>query len=150
MPPPSPSTFTTIPILPLRSALSPATKPAFLAALRDALLNVGFLYLSETGLPRELVDAVVRECGLFFEALPLCEKEAVEMKRQRSFLGWSRVSCVFSFFVFVVVFFLGWVRGCFEWVMCAGARPRPRPRRKSGSSSAREEEIKRELYVRIY
>jgi hypothetical protein len=99
MPPPPPSTFTTIPILPLRSALSPATKPAFLAALRDALLNVGFLYLSETGLPRELVDAVVRECGLFFEALPLCEKEAVEMKRQKSFLGWSRVSCVFSFLV---------------------------------------------------
>jgi hypothetical protein len=107
-PPPAPTTFTTLPILPLRSALSPATKPAFLDALRDALLNVGFLYLSETGLPDELVDAVVRECRLFFEALPLCEKEAVEMKREKSFLGWSRVS-LRVFFLFCSLLSLVWV-----------------------------------------
>ena len=89
----SPPPFTSLPILPLRAALDPATKPAFLAALRSALLNVGFLYLSETGLPRELVRDVVRECGRFFDELPLEQKEAVEMKRQKSFLGWSRVSC---------------------------------------------------------
>jgi uncharacterized membrane protein YidH (DUF202 family) len=91
-------TFTTLPILPLSSALDPATKPAFLAALRSALLNVGFLYLSETGLPDALVSDVIAECKLFFEALPQEEKERIEMKNERSFLGWSRVSASLFFF----------------------------------------------------
>ncbi|KAF1998623.1 Clavaminate synthase-like protein [Amniculicola lignicola CBS 123094] len=75
--------FTHIPILPLSHALSPTTKPA--------LLNVGFLYLSETGLPDDLVANVITECRDFFEKLPWEEKERIEMKNERSFLGWSRV-----------------------------------------------------------
>ncbi|KAH7394414.1 hypothetical protein BKA66DRAFT_410823 [Pyrenochaeta sp. MPI-SDFR-AT-0127] len=84
-------TFTEIPILPLSQALDPATKPKFLADLRAALLNVGFLYLSETGLPAQLVQEVITECRGFFEKLPWEEKEAIEMKNQKSFLGWSRL-----------------------------------------------------------
>ncbi|KAF9692163.1 hypothetical protein EKO04_010149 [Ascochyta lentis] len=82
---------TTLPILPLSASLSPTSKPHFLTSLRSALLNDGFLYLSETGLPEQLVRAVVGECKLFFEALPVCEKERIEMVKQRSFLGWSRL-----------------------------------------------------------
>ena len=89
---PPPSTFTEIPILPLPQALDPATKPQFLDSLRDALLNVGFLYLSETGLPDQLVKDVIEQCHAFFEKLPQEEKEKIEMKNQKSFLGWSRVS----------------------------------------------------------
>jgi isopenicillin N synthase-like dioxygenase len=85
-------TFTTLPILPLSQALNPNTKPRFLADLRSALLNVGFLYLSETGLPDELVRDVIKECKGFFENLPQEEKERIEMKNEKSFLGWSRVS----------------------------------------------------------
>jgi isopenicillin N synthase-like dioxygenase len=85
-------TFTNIPILPLPKALNPETKPQFLAELRDALLNVGFLYLSETGIPDQLTQDVVRECRDFFEKLPREEKERIEMKNEKSFLGWSRVS----------------------------------------------------------
>jgi isopenicillin N synthase-like dioxygenase len=85
-------TFTNIPILPLSQALNPETKPQFLAELRDALLNVGFLYLSETGLPDQLIQDVIRECRDFFEKLPREEKERIEMKNEKSFLGWSRVS----------------------------------------------------------
>lgn len=85
-------TFINIPILPLSQALNPDTKPQFLAELRDALLNVGFLYLSETGLPDQLIQDVVRECRDFFEKLPREEKERIEMKNEKSFLGWSRVS----------------------------------------------------------
>ena len=85
-------TFSTIPILPLSHALSPSTKPHFLASLRSALLNVGFLYLSETGLPDALIDDVKAECKAFFETLPWEEKERIEMKNEKSFLGWSRVS----------------------------------------------------------
>ncbi|KAF1349438.1 Clavaminate synthase-like protein [Lizonia empirigonia] len=84
-------TFTALPILPLSRALDPATKPQFLADLRSALLNVGFLYLSETGLPEELVQDVIRECKGFFENLPQAEKERIEMKNEKSFLGWSRL-----------------------------------------------------------
>ena len=84
--------FTQIPVLPLSAARDESTKPRFLADLRSALLNVGFLYLSETGLPESLVDDVVRECVGFFETLPVEEKEAIEMKNCKSFLGWSRVS----------------------------------------------------------
>ncbi|KAF2127989.1 Clavaminate synthase-like protein [Dothidotthia symphoricarpi CBS 119687] len=87
----TPQTFTTIPILPLSQALDADTKPQFLADLRSALLNVGFLYLSETGLPDGLVRDVISECGGFFERLPLEAKEQIEMKNQKSFLGWSRV-----------------------------------------------------------
>ena len=96
--PPS-STFSHIPILPLSLATHPSTKPQFLSFLRSALLNVGFLYLSETGLPEELVGKVVRECGRFFEELPGGEKERIEMKREWSFLGWSRVSVILFHFL---------------------------------------------------
>jgi hypothetical protein len=91
---PPPSTFSQIPILPLSHALDAETKPAFLASLRHALLNVGFLYLSELGLPAQLLQDVKRECVGFFQDLPLEEKERIEMKNQKSFLGWSRVSFV--------------------------------------------------------
>lgn len=92
--------FTAIPILALSRARDPATKPQFLQDLRHALLNVGFLYLSETGLPAQLVQQVIRECAAFFEELPWAEKEAIEMKHQKSFLGWSRVSGMRDFFSF--------------------------------------------------
>jgi isopenicillin N synthase-like dioxygenase len=85
-------TFSTLPVLPLGAARNPSTKPQFLADLRSALLNVGFLYLSDTGLPEGLVEEVVRECREFFEGLPEGEKEKIEMKNAKSFLGWSRVS----------------------------------------------------------
>jgi isopenicillin N synthase-like dioxygenase len=99
-PQPSTSTFTHIPILPLSHALHPSTKPAFLSSLRSALLNVGFLYISETGLPDQLVQDMISQCHAFFEKVPQEEKERIEMKNQRSFLGWSRVSGLFRFYVF--------------------------------------------------
>ncbi|KAF4302562.1 putative naringenin 3-dioxygenase protein [Botryosphaeria dothidea] len=88
------SPFTSIPTLPLAAARKPASKPAFLAQLRAALLDVGFLYLDVSGepvLPPALLDAVVREGVDFFARLPLGEKEAIEMKNEKSFLGWSRL-----------------------------------------------------------
>lgn len=83
--------FTAIPTLALSDARDPATKPAFLESLRNALLNVGFLYLSDTSLPQTLIDDVIRECRAFFEELPEEEKLKVEMKNESSFLGYSRL-----------------------------------------------------------
>lgn len=95
---PPPETFNSLPILPLSQALDPKTKPKFLEDLRYALLNVGFLYLSETGLPEQLIKDVIDKCQGFFKELPQEEKERIEMKNEKSFLGWSRVSHVFISF----------------------------------------------------
>jgi len=88
------SSFTQVPVLSLALARDPATKAQFLQQLRDTLLNVGFLYLSDTGLPKQLIDQVREQTFAFFDedVLPLSAKEEIEMKNEKSFLGWSRVS----------------------------------------------------------
>lgn len=83
--------FTSIPTLSLAAARDPVTKPAFLESLRSALLNVGFLYLADTGLPTELIGSVIEQCHLFFEKLSEEQKLAIEMKHVNSFLGYSRL-----------------------------------------------------------
>ncbi|PHH87411.1 hypothetical protein CDD83_8916 [Cordyceps sp. RAO-2017] len=65
--------FTSIPVLDLELARNAATKGEFLAQLRHALLEVGFLYLKNTGIPAALVDDVVDKGKAFFD-LPLEEK----------------------------------------------------------------------------
>jgi hypothetical protein len=88
------SDFTRIPILSLSKARDPKTKPEFLSELLDALLHVGFLYLDKTGVPQALIDKVCEQTRQFFDegVLPYEEKEKIEMKNEKSFLGWSRVS----------------------------------------------------------
>lgn len=67
------SSFTSIPILDLSLARDPETKPAFLQELRHALLEVGFLYLKNVGIPEELTERVIAE-GIGFFDIPLEEK----------------------------------------------------------------------------
>ncbi|KAB8338954.1 hypothetical protein FH972_021894 [Carpinus fangiana] len=83
--------FKSIPTLSLAAAKDPATKPAFLESLRSALLNVGFLYLADTGLPSGLIQSVVEQCHAFFGTLTDEQKLAIEMKNANSFLGYSRL-----------------------------------------------------------
>lgn len=82
--------FHEIPILDLSLARDEATKPAFLQELLDALLNVGFLYIKNTGIDQALFDKVCRE-GIQFFDLPEDEKLRIEMKNAKSFLGYSKV-----------------------------------------------------------
>jgi isopenicillin N synthase-like dioxygenase len=65
--------FKEIPLLDLSLAGDPATKPAFLADLRHALLEVGFLYLKNVGISDELFARVIREGKAFFD-IPVEEK----------------------------------------------------------------------------
>lgn len=67
------SSFRSIPVLDLSLARDPATKPAFLEDLRHALLEVGFLYIKNTGIPDDLVEQVIKEGKAFFD-LPVEEK----------------------------------------------------------------------------
>lgn len=67
------SSFSSIPILDLSLARSPDTKPGFLDELRYALMEVGFLYLKNVGIPDELTERVKEEGKAFFN-LPMEEK----------------------------------------------------------------------------
>ncbi|QIW97438.1 hypothetical protein AMS68_002956 [Peltaster fructicola] len=85
------ASFTEIPILDLSLARDESTKPQFLRQLRETLLEVGFMYISNTGISQELYDQVCHEGIQFFEKLPDAEKLKIEMKNQPSFLGYSKL-----------------------------------------------------------
>lgn len=65
--------FKSIPVLDLALADDPATKPAFLKDLREALMEVGFLYIKNVGISDELFGKVVSLGRAFFD-IPLEEK----------------------------------------------------------------------------
>ncbi|KAL8824474.1 MAG: hypothetical protein Q9191_005034 [Dirinaria sp. TL-2023a] len=80
--------FDSVPILDLSHARKTDTKPAFLSSLRHALLEVGFLYIRNTGLEGSLVRDVIQEGRAFFD-LPHEAKIQIQMKNKPSFLGYS-------------------------------------------------------------
>ncbi|MCJ1474022.1 hypothetical protein MMC13_002680 [Lambiella insularis] len=82
--------FSAIPVLDLSRSQHPDTKPAFLLDLRRALLDVGFLYISNTGIGRSLIDDVIKNGKAFFD-LPEEAKLAIQMKNAPSFLGYSKL-----------------------------------------------------------
>ncbi|KAI1334367.1 putative isopenicillin N synthetase [Xylariaceae sp. FL0016] len=83
--------FTSIPMLDLALAKDSASKPQFLADLRHALMEVGFLYLKNAGIPDDLWQQVISEGKAFFD-IPKEEKLKIEMKNAPSFLGYSQLS----------------------------------------------------------
>ncbi|KAI1392877.1 putative isopenicillin N synthetase [Hypoxylon trugodes] len=83
--------FTSVPILDLALARDPETKPQFLVDLQHALMEVGFLYLKNVGIPDELWQQVISEGKTFFD-IPKEEKLKIEMKNAPSFLGYSQLS----------------------------------------------------------
>jgi isopenicillin N synthase-like dioxygenase len=78
--------FNSVPILDLALSRDPLTKPAFLKSLRHALLEVGFLYLKNTGVDDALIQDVIVQGKAFFD-LPEEKKLEIEMKNAPSFLG---------------------------------------------------------------
>lgn len=82
--------FSSIPILDLSLARDAQTKPAFLASLKTALLEVGFLYIRNTGIDEDLIQHVISQGKAFFD-LPEEKKLEIQMKNVPSFLG---ITCV--------------------------------------------------------
>lgn len=82
--------FHAIPVLDLSLSRHPDTKPAFLSSLRNALLDVGFLYIKETGIDDALIQDVIEQGKAFFR-LQEEQKLEVQMKNVPSFLGESRI-----------------------------------------------------------
>ncbi|KAK9358650.1 hypothetical protein V1504DRAFT_435614 [Lipomyces starkeyi] len=83
--------FTEIPILDISLSHNPETKPQFLTSLRHALVEVGFLYISNYGVPDALTQEVMRQSRRLFD-LPVEEKLKIEMKNSPHFLGYSRLA----------------------------------------------------------
>ena len=73
-------------MLDLSESRNDSTKPQFLDKLRHALLEVGFFYISETGIPNELIQEVISQGKTFFD-LPEEKKLEIQMKNCPSFLG---------------------------------------------------------------
>ncbi|GBE80286.1 hypothetical protein SCP_0300010, partial [Sparassis crispa] len=82
--------FSSIPILDYALLSSPDTRGTFVAQLRHALINVGFLYLSHAPVDPADVAAVAAYAPRLFD-LPQAAKDRVRMARSPHFFGYSRL-----------------------------------------------------------
>lgn len=86
--------FQEIPVLDLRLSQDPETKPEFLLQLRNALINVGFLLLTNyeaIGPSKEELELIKNQSFEFFK-LPQEVKAGCEMIHSPHFLGYTRLA----------------------------------------------------------
>lgn len=81
--------FSSVPVLDYSLLSDPSTRPQFIAELQNALINVGFFYISNTPVAQEDVDSVIELAPRFFD-LPDEEKERIRMIHSPHFFGYSR------------------------------------------------------------
>lgn len=82
--------FTNVPILDYGQTTRPDTRQEFLAQLRDALVNVGFMYLKNPPVPITVQEKLVEKAKEMFD-LPLEKKEQLAMVNSKHFLGYTRL-----------------------------------------------------------
>ncbi|TCD64837.1 hypothetical protein EIP91_003585 [Steccherinum ochraceum] len=82
--------FSSVPILDYSLSRNPDTRPEFVRQLRHALIYVGFLYLSNTTVAREDIDAVIDYCPRVFD-IPDEAKLKVRMANSPHFFGYSKL-----------------------------------------------------------
>ncbi|KAI0674896.1 Clavaminate synthase-like protein [Trametes maxima] len=87
--------FSSVPILDWSLLSTPEGKAKFLDQQRHALVNVGFLYLSNAPVARADIDAVVAYMPRLFD-LPQEEKERIRMVHSPHFFGYSRFGAEFT------------------------------------------------------
>uniref|UniRef100_A0A0W0F2Y9 Putative Clavaminate synthase-like protein n=1 Tax=Moniliophthora roreri TaxID=221103 RepID=A0A0W0F2Y9_MONRR len=85
MPSLAPGNFSSIPILDFALTKDPETKPVFISQLQNALINVGFLYLSNTQIDIEELKGYIPK---LFD-LPQETKEKILMRNSPHFLGYN-------------------------------------------------------------
>lgn len=84
----SDSNFIEIPRLDLSLANSPSTEPQLLAQLRHTLVNVGFMYIENHGVPEKIITDLKSALPPLF-ALPEEAKQEVALSKSPHFLGYS-------------------------------------------------------------
>jgi len=77
-------------VLDFAQASDPICKPEFIAQLRHALINVGFLYLSNAPVAQRDIDALIDYIPRLF-ALPQEAKDKICMANSPHFLGYSEL-----------------------------------------------------------
>lgn len=81
--------FTSIPLIDLSLSSDASTEPHLLAQLRDALINVGFLYIQNHGVDPQVI-ADMRDVALpQLFGLSDMKKEEVALGKSPHFLGYS-------------------------------------------------------------
>ncbi|KAH7092021.1 2OG-Fe(II) oxygenase [Paraphoma chrysanthemicola] len=80
--------FTSVPIIDLSKADTPATRAELLEDLRHAVTSIGFLYVSNHGVPTHVIQSLVVALPKLF-ALPEEEKTKVALENSPHFLGYS-------------------------------------------------------------
>ncbi|KAF3352532.1 Homoserine O-acetyltransferase [Verticillium dahliae VDG1] len=80
--------FTKVPVVDYSLSQHPAGKAEFLSQLRNAIVNVGFFYLSNHSIPEEVQQAVLKQTNAFF-SLPLQKKLDIDMAHSKHFLGYN-------------------------------------------------------------
>ncbi|KAI0394726.1 2OG-Fe(II) oxygenase superfamily protein [Xylariaceae sp. FL0594] len=84
--------FSSIPTIDLSLANDPTTLPLLLSSLRHALVDVGFLYVTNHGVPPGTIsDLVDRALPTLFRELTDEEKRAVVLENSPHFLGYGAV-----------------------------------------------------------
>jgi len=86
----STDSFSSVPVLDYSLVADPVRKPTFVTQLRHTLINVGFLYLSNTPVPQEDVDALISYIPRLF-TLPQAAKDDICMAKSQHFLGYTRL-----------------------------------------------------------
>ncbi len=83
-------TFSSVPILDYSLLSTPEGHKKFVDQLRHALVDVGFLYLSNLPVARSDIDALIEYTPRLFD-LPQEEKERIIMANSPHFFGYSRL-----------------------------------------------------------
>ncbi|KAI1176045.1 2OG-Fe(II) oxygenase superfamily protein [Nemania sp. FL0916] len=84
------TSFATIPTLDLSQSTNPSSRGVFLQDLRHALIDVGFLYISNHGVPSTVIADLVAALPTLF-ALGDEVKSAVALENSPHFLGYSGI-----------------------------------------------------------
>lgn len=82
--------FSSVPVLDYALVSDPSRKPEFISELRHALINVGFLYLSNAPVSKTDIDDLIEYIPRLF-ALPQEAKDKILMANSPHFLGYSRL-----------------------------------------------------------
>ena len=82
--------FSSVPILDYSLLDSPLERVSFIAQLRHALVNVGFLYLTNHPVSQVDIDLLISYIPKLF-ALPQEAKDKTRMVNSEHFLGYSRL-----------------------------------------------------------
>jgi isopenicillin N synthase-like dioxygenase len=87
--------FSSVPVLDFALVSDNTTKPEFILQLRHALINVGFLYLSNHTVSQKVTNDLIDYIPRLFD-LPQEAKNQIFMANSPHFLGYSKLGAEFT------------------------------------------------------